>query len=60
MMAYHIKHTKYVMLTVAGIVSLFGESATVISNAAVFTMEAAASMSGFYLRGGVETMFELV
>ena len=44
MMAYHIQHTKYGLLTVAGIVSLFGGSATLISNAALLTMEAATLM----------------
>ena len=60
MMAYHIQHKKSGLLTVAGIVSLFGESATVRSNAAVFTTEAAALMTVFCLQGGVETMFGLV
>ena len=51
MMAYKIQHTKSGMLTVTGIVSLFGESETVISNAEVFNTEAAALMTGFCLRG---------
>ena len=59
-MAYHIEHKKYGLLTVAGIVSLFVESAKVISNAAVFTMESVALMTLFCLWGGVETLFGLV
>ena len=60
MIEYHIHHTKSGLLIVAGIASLFGESATVRSNAAVFTMEAAALMTGFFLRGGEETLFGLM
>ena len=60
MMAYHIQHTKYGLLTVSGIVGLFGESATVRLNVAVFTVEAAALMTGLCLRVGVETLFGLV
>ena len=57
MIEYHIQHTKYGLLTVAGIVSFFGESETVRSNAAVFTMESVALMTGLCLRGGAETLF---
>ena len=60
MIEYHIHHTKSGLLIVAGIVSLFGESATVRSNSAVFFMESVALMTGFCLRGGVETVFGLV
>ena len=53
MMAYHIQHTKSGLLKVVGIVILFGESATVRSNAAVFNVEAAALMTALCLQGGV-------
>ena len=60
MMAYHIHNTKSGLLTVAGIVILFGKPATVGSNAVVFNMEAAALMTVLCLRGGVETLFGLM
>ena len=60
MIEYQIQHTKSGLLIVAGIASLFGESATVRSNAAVFFMEVVELMTGFCLHRGVETVFGLV
>ena len=60
MIAYHIQHKKSGLLKVAGIVSFFGEPETVRSNAAVFTVEAAELIMILCLRGGVETLFELM